>query len=73
MTARITIIRKAHCLLTAHRLEYRWRRLLRLKKKENGQACYRKKLLLEKAKIDYLSALYAILTKGADHPERLAI
>ncbi|MGI5893139.1 MAG: hypothetical protein ACOX6P_00940 [Candidatus Merdivicinus sp.] len=75
MTEKFTTFRKIHCILTACRLERRWKRFVRIKKRNSGQASSKleRKLQIEKAKIDCLTQLYSILTKGADHPERLSI
>ncbi len=69
-----TFIRKTHCILTAYRLEHCWKKLLRAKKKERGaDSRFAKKLELQQARVRYLTARYAILVRGAEHPERLAI
>ncbi len=76
MTEKNTPFRTLRCILTAHRIERCWRRISRLKKKNMpGKITNRslRKNLEEEAYLAYLTQLYAIQTKGADHPERLAI
>ena len=76
MTEKNTPFRTLRCILTAHRIERCWRKISRLKKKNRpGRICTRslRKTQEAEAWLAYLTQLYRILTKGADHPERLAI
>ena len=74
-------LHRANCLWTAHRLEHHLNKLARSQKETAGPETQHMEGLLrlerkiggEMALIRYLTEKYQILTKGASHPERLAI
>ena len=81
MTQKITLSFRVRCLWTAYRLEHHLKKLNQLQKQTSGSdihttkdlLCLERKIGREMALIQYFQQVYQLYTKGADHPERLAI